>query len=235
MKSEEYLEYLKKHYRGEDFYNQFLITDLPEKGKILDVGCGLGLFLRFLKNRAPSCELYGVEIDELLLREAQKNCPSAHLEKVQDESLPFPDNFFDFVFSLDVIEHVSNPVKHLLEIHRVMKPEANFILCTPDRMSYYRNIPWEYSENPLLINFLRLLGIRKLDPTHRREFTVLGLRRLLNRTGFMVILPNGLERIRKYPHHPVLARLRNWQLISKRLIPFHPYGSMIYLLKKKSF
>lgn len=44
------------------------------------------------------------------------------------ESLPFRDKYADIVFSKNSLDHVSNPLKTMLEIHRVLKPEGRFFL-----------------------------------------------------------------------------------------------------------
>jgi SAM-dependent methyltransferase len=45
--------------------------------------------------------------------------------------LPFPDNLFDTIVSIDVLEHVADPAKFISEIYRVLKPSGKVILSTP--------------------------------------------------------------------------------------------------------
>lgn len=47
------------------------------------------------------------------------------------DPLPFPDNFFDNVTCIEVIEHMKNPWFVVGEINRVLKPGAKLILSTP--------------------------------------------------------------------------------------------------------
>jgi ubiquinone/menaquinone biosynthesis C-methylase UbiE len=229
----DYFCYVKSRYATKDYYRQFMIADFPEEAKILDVGCGLGLLLSFLSDKIKSSELCGVDVNQDILNEATKNCPTANFLKMDNENIPFLDNYFDVVFSLDVIEHVGDPSKHLGEIYRVMKSSGTLIICTPDRFAYYPSIyPADNKKEAIYHNLKRMIGLRMLDYTHRREYTAFKFRKLLKRTGFQVIEPNGLERIRKYEKQPFLARARNFQMILKRYRPFHGCGSMIYLVKK---
>lgn len=46
----------------------------------------------------------------------------------KSESLPFKDNYADIVYSSNSLNHVNNPIKTILEIHRVLKPEGKFFL-----------------------------------------------------------------------------------------------------------
>ena len=92
---------------------------LIDSGKVLDVGCGDGLFLGMLKQK--KIESVGVDISE----EGVKKCRSNNLEASQCDfsvnKLPFPDNEFDYVVALDVLEHLYNPEHLLKEAKRVSK------------------------------------------------------------------------------------------------------------------
>src|SRR3546814_9477907 len=51
------------------------------------------------------------------------------------EALPFADGLFSFVYSPDVIEHVTSQPAYLAEIHRVLSPGAPTLLNSPNRFS----------------------------------------------------------------------------------------------------
>lgn len=90
-----------------------------EKGRFLDIGCGDGYFLR---RRKGYKERYG--LDTLL-------------GNTVTDTLDFPDNFFDYVTMLAVIEHLSKPEKLVDEICRVLKPNGKLIITTPKKKAEF--------------------------------------------------------------------------------------------------
>jgi SAM-dependent methyltransferase len=120
--------------------------------KVLDIGCGRGEFLRgFMRCGAKG---YGVDRS----RAAETLCPEAELRiaDLENDLLPFEDDFFDVVFSKSVIEHFYYPEKLVKEIYRVLKPGGLVITMCPD---------WEYN-----------MRIYFEDYTHRTPFTLSSLR-----------------------------------------------------------
>jgi len=92
---------------------------LIDAGKVLDVGCGDGLFLEMLKQ--GGIEAVGVDISE----EGIKKCKAKNLEvslcDLSAGKLPFSDGEFDYVVMLDVLEHLYFPEQLLREAKRVSK------------------------------------------------------------------------------------------------------------------
>jgi len=119
--------------KGVSFLNREIrvkeILKYKNSGKLLDIGCALGFFLRFAENYF---ETYGIDISSLAIKKAKTITPNSKLF-VQDAQLkyPFKDNFFDIVTSYDVIEHLSNPYGSLKESFRVLKTSGYLFLQTP--------------------------------------------------------------------------------------------------------
>lgn len=98
--------------------------------KILDIGCGTGETMTFLRSHIPGCVLYGVDVSADAIEYA-KNRGHKNIELAGAEKLPFPDNYFDYVLLLDVIEHIEDDVSVLVEARRVLKPNGKVIITTP--------------------------------------------------------------------------------------------------------
>ncbi len=111
------------------------VVDLRNK-RILDLGCGEGVWLRkFLEFTSPE-NVYGSDIDQESIDTAIINTPelkNSNLVVSVGEALPFKDNYFDTVFQNEVLEHVKDDKKVISECLRVLKPEGKLIVFTPNR------------------------------------------------------------------------------------------------------
>jgi len=104
---------------------------LLDKGdRLLDIGCGDGTLGYFAKNKYK--EVYGVDISEEALKIAKKRDIIVEKVNLNEEKLPFENDYFDAVTCLDVIEHVFEPRDLIKEINRVLKRGGILIISTPN-------------------------------------------------------------------------------------------------------
>lgn len=96
--------------------------------KILDIGCGKGFQLYELTQLMPGVEVFGIDVSEYAICQAKEEIRD-RLQVGNASSLPFPDNYFDFVFSLNTLHNLHNYDldKALREMQRVGK--KNKYLC----------------------------------------------------------------------------------------------------------
>ncbi len=103
--------------------------------RVLDIGC------LYANNLVPfgdrGCELFGVEVTDdavTVAREtAEKQGLTAHIEKGVNTALPFTDDFFDIVLSINTIHYEDSReavMKGLGEMHRVLKPGGCLLIST---------------------------------------------------------------------------------------------------------
>lgn len=101
---------------------------------ILDVGCGIGLFISVSK--AYGKFVIGVDVDRGQLFRAV-NYGKGLLVLADASYLPLKDSCMDGVFFSHVIEHLLNPFPILEEIRRVLKNERVFIVVTPTEHKHF--------------------------------------------------------------------------------------------------
>jgi 2-polyprenyl-3-methyl-5-hydroxy-6-metoxy-1,4-benzoquinol methylase len=148
--------------------------------KMLDVGCGYGLFLGVCKNHG--WEAYGCELSEVQWRKAKEHYDRVYNKEVRD--CGFPENFFDLVTMNEVIEHVPSPKTLLKEAYHVIKPGGHIVLTTPDRSSW-----------PAKLFGKRWLAYARM---HLYYFTPYTLGRMLEGQGFRVIKIERHKRIIRF-------------------------------------
>jgi len=109
--------------------------------RLLDAGCGTGGFIRRLAGVAPDIEVTGLDLSTLACHLARERC-SARIVEGSVTALPFPDESFSAVTSLDVIYHLERPLDALAEYFRVLVPGGWVVINAPA----YRWL-WSYHDD----------------------------------------------------------------------------------------
>jgi len=140
------------------------------KGKVLDLGCGDGTHAGALRNNFDG-EIYGIDPSDDIIRKAEERYKDINFKTASAYQLPYNDNFFDMIYAIDVIEHLKEPRKMLLEAKRVLKSGGVIIFQTP-------NYPIKrfYDFYNVISNNWR--SRFSDDPTHFYKFTALHLKKM---------------------------------------------------------
>ena len=94
-------------------------AQLNQESRVLEIGCGTGNYVVAL-NAAVGCKCWGVDPSLEMLSRASEQNSSIRIGQGYGEALAFADGCFDFVFSVDVIHHLKDPVRAFDESHRVL-------------------------------------------------------------------------------------------------------------------
>jgi ubiquinone/menaquinone biosynthesis C-methylase UbiE len=107
-----------------------MIEDRLAKGsKILDVGCGTGHLAAELARRGY--DTWGTDLSAGMVDYARANYNQDRYQVGDIEKIPFPDNTFDGIVCLGVVEYLASDGPALTEIHRVLKPGGCAVITTP--------------------------------------------------------------------------------------------------------
>lgn len=167
--------------------------ELAPRARVLDLGCGAGGLVQSMLERniqAFGCDLdfkseAHVKTDDLYKRDILR------LIELEPYKLPFPDNYFDFVISDQVMEHAMNTREFMGELSRVMKADGECLHFLPSRYriieghvfvpfaSINRSMPW--------LLFWAILGIRKQSQKGQSALSVAKENRkyLINHTIYL--------------------------------------------------
>ncbi|HUB76255.1 MAG TPA: class I SAM-dependent methyltransferase [Solirubrobacteraceae bacterium] len=154
----------------------FLLAQLREGERILDLGCGLGDFSGLLAQRG--FEVVGADVSQEALRRARARFPAVEFA-LSGAELPFADGEFDAVWLSEVLEHVQDGLGLLAEVRRTLAPDGRLLLTTPDHGFLTR----------LHAGLSRRAFERAFDPCsdHVRFFTAGSLRATLDAAGLPAV------------------------------------------------
>ena len=166
---------------------------LKKGDKLLEPGCGRGEFLNEFNNLGLEC--FGIDLSPL----AGSLCPGIEVKKkidIENDTWPYPDNFFDCIYSKSLMEHLYAPDKYLIEAKRVLKPDGKIICLIPD---------WEANYKTYFDDF-----------THRTPFTKVSLRDILSITDYKNII------VSKFRQLPIVWKYPILNIFCKLISPFIP-------------
>ena len=116
---------------------------IPPNSKILDVGCGDGKIRLFLKNPI----YFGADADEELISKLISQKIKAKKTDLNKDEIPFKNEKFDFVLLLDVLEHVVNPKKLLLEAKERLNENGKLIITLPNDYHLLNKIRFVFNKH----------------------------------------------------------------------------------------
>ncbi len=166
----------RRWWQGTDNQGQY---NVRPGDRMLDIGCGSGVSL--LSAQLLGAQAWGIEADPNVGRLAQELGLAIHQGSLHDQ--PFADVDFDLIVLNQVVEHIPEPDKALLEIKGRLAPGGRVLLVFPNIGSLW----------------CRLSGPRWINwhvPYHQHHFTLASFTRMAMRCGFRVarfrtITPNG--------------------------------------------
>lgn len=99
---------------------------IPPGSRILDAGCGSGVMAGTLMRRGYA--VWGLDFAEPMIRQARELHGSDQLMVGDIEHIPFPDNTFDGVVALVVLDYLESDERALREIRRVLRPGGRAVI-----------------------------------------------------------------------------------------------------------
>lgn len=194
-------------WRKEEFFPKRLenilnVTKLSFKGKVLDVGCGDGGLAVEIQKKFPKVKMYGVDISSDGVKLANRANVKAKVSDL-NKKFPFNGNNFDFVISLEVLEHVLETDIFFTEVKRVLKKGGIAIISTPNLLSWYQRVLCVLGITPTVyelstqtrkvgLGFIGKLTNNSQPVGHIRVFNKQGLEDMAKLYGFKVLTSKSL-------------------------------------------
>lgn len=133
------LEGFRYHYIAKDLVIKRALDDsgINKGSRVLDIGCGTGVWLDRL---ASSYGIVGtgVDVSSRSLTKARSSSVRQNTFVLADaRALPFPNDLFELIVSLDVLEHIEIPENALKEMGRVARPNASILAYAVSKRNTY--------------------------------------------------------------------------------------------------
>ncbi|MCM1133918.1 MAG: methyltransferase domain-containing protein [Ruminococcus flavefaciens] len=102
--------------------------------KVLDIGCGGGDALKRMSALITTGHLTGADYSEVSVELSRKNnaddiaCGKMDIIQADVANLPFDDNYFDIIYTIESFYFWKNPVECLREVRRVLAPDGVFMI-----------------------------------------------------------------------------------------------------------
>lgn len=111
-----------------------LLSNSPDNGIFLDIGCGDLKYTNLLKTGSRSIISLDIYKPQNSLNETH------HFILSSVEAIPFKTEVFDFVYTLSVIELIKDDKEIINEMYRILKPDGKLYITVPTRFSPFRII-----------------------------------------------------------------------------------------------
>jgi 2-polyprenyl-3-methyl-5-hydroxy-6-metoxy-1,4-benzoquinol methylase len=151
-----------------------LLSD-EKRGRVLDAAAGEGALTKKLLELG--FEVNSVDINPSIFKLQGTQCIKLDL----NYGLPFPEKHFDYIVSLETLEHLWNPYGCIREFYRVLKPRGKLIVSTPNISTIFSRILFLFTG--------RFAGFREVDyekTGHITPIPIWQIKQFLNQLEFKI-------------------------------------------------
>lgn len=154
---EKALSYFRNHRANK------IIKLSKKEGRILDIGCGNGQFLDWVKVNS-NCEIFGTEMEGSSAQRASK-VSGINLKIGELSEKDYPRRYFDVITMFHVFEHLKNPKDYLDIIDQVLKEDGHFVASFPNIDSWQARFfkgKWLHLDPPRHLFFFKAKDLKHL-------------------------------------------------------------------------
>lgn len=192
-------------------YKAIELIDLKDNLEIIDIGCGEGTIGKLVKEKNNKIRFIGVDISQEAIQLAKNYYDQTYLINLdKDDFQKEWKNTYDYAICIEVLEHLFNPEKTLLQIKTLLKKNGILITSFPNmawwkyRLKMLKGVypvesraynMIEHLQNYTLDSFTKLLNecgyeIKKLNPDYNKIPTIIKHVPKLIRNKILIKHPN---------------------------------------------
>ncbi len=166
---------------------------MPERARIMDIGCGDGFHLNLLREFGnKNWELEGVDLNRRAVEAAERSGLKVHFGGL--ESLDLQANSYDLIFMIQTIEHVERPDVTLDTVYRLLKHGGRLVIVTDNTDSVdfglFKGGYWGGYHFPRHLNLFNKFSLAKLAA--KTGFSVANISTLVSPVNWVYSFHNAL-------------------------------------------
>ena len=150
-----------------------------EEFKFLEIGCGCGATLKFIRGLYPNVKVFGVENNKEEMEIAALT-DTVICTGIEEVFLPWEENFFDYILMGDLLQKTNHPEELMFMLRRYLKPNGKLLISIPNVKHFSVMMPLLFKDELTYGDG----GI--LDKESRRLYTGTEIKVLLENTGFII-------------------------------------------------
>lgn len=182
-----------------------IVDVLPAEGRVLEVGCGHGLFSAYLARRSPGLRVHGVDIDadKIAVAAASEPVPGGRLDFAVGDSGSVPAGPWDAVVLVDVLYLLDEPGQRaLLESCAAVLAPGGVLVVKDMAVRPRWKARWNALQEAMSVRLLKITAgspeFAFVDPDERARWLVAA--------GLRDVRARRLDRGRVHPHHLLVGR-----------------------------
>ncbi len=194
---------------------------LPQNGRLIEIGCGVGITLALIKKHRPDVHIVAADIDTTCLEITSGRVPDAEkVTIIADRSFTELGNDYDLIIASHVVEHLKNPYDSMKQFMEMLKPGGHLIVAVPNPVR-----PNIFFGNIFKKDYVNRGHVYAWDRSHWINF----LERILN----LNVIEYPVDFIPVYPFSKFTGQswARNLQMRFAKVVPWWSFSNMAIVRK----
>lgn len=194
---------------------------LPKDGKMIEIGCGVGITLALIHQHRPDVRIDAADIDATCLQLTHERVPGANMITIiEDHSFKELGENYDLIVASHVVEHLKNPYESIKQFMEMIKPGGHLIVAVPNPVR-----PNIFFGNILKKDYVNRGHVYAWDRSHWINF----LERILK----LNVVEYPVDFIPVFPFSKFTGKpwARNLQMAFAKVVPWWSFSNMAVIRK----
>ncbi len=210
---------------------KYLLESIKDKkGRLIDVGSGMGVTARSVKMYRPDIEVKGCDASESSVSWAQEESIDIDYKICILPDLPYSEGSFEMIVGVDIFEHLDDPERTLKNIRRIIRNRGVFhcfIPCERSVLSLYKFNKF-YKIKKELTGHVQKYSFTEAEDLFSNHFNIIKRNYSYHFIGqiFDIIRHGRLRKDPDYQNSKALNMMQNIAYYESKILSFMPLGAI---------